>query len=83
MHGLTLSAKQPRSQDISRGLGKALPDVKIFTDTTPLCCQNSARSTPTTTRWNEELTVYIDTERATDHGGAARCCASSRILFKG
>ena len=67
----TLAA--PSLLHLSRTLSEAPPEFSIATATTPSCCRIQGGATTSAARWNgEKDVVFINTERVTEYGGAAR-----------
>ncbi|KAK1612641.1 hypothetical protein QYE76_036314, partial [Lolium multiflorum] len=72
-HPLSQTLAAPFLLHLSRTLSEAPPEISIATATTPSCYRIQGGATTSAARWNgEKDVVFINTERVTEYGGAAR-----------
>jgi hypothetical protein len=64
-------------------LSEAPPEISTATATTPSCCRIQGGATTSAARWNgEKDVVFINTERVTEYGGAARLWHRDQDLLR-
>ncbi|KAK1698714.1 hypothetical protein QYE76_015411 [Lolium multiflorum] len=74
---------RPLSPPPLRTLSEAPPEFSIATATTPSCCRIQGGATTSAARWNgEKDVVFINTERVTEYGGAARSWHRDQDLLR-
>ena len=77
----TLAAPPP--PPLPQTLSEAPPEISIATATTPSCCRIQGGATTSAARWNgEKDVVFINTERVTEYGGAARSWHRDQDLLR-
>ncbi|KAK1663455.1 hypothetical protein QYE76_051614 [Lolium multiflorum] len=68
---------------LSRTLSEAPPEFSITTATTPSCCRIQGGATTSAAHWNgEKDVIFINTERVTEYGGAARSWHRDQDLLR-
>ena len=82
-HPLSQTLAAPSLLHLSRMLNEAPPEFSIATATTPSCCRIQGGATTSAARWNgEKDVVFINTERVTEYGGAARLWHRDQDLLR-
>ncbi|KAK1630610.1 hypothetical protein QYE76_004925 [Lolium multiflorum] len=82
-HPLSQTLAAPSLLHLSRTLSEAPSEFSIATATTPSCCRIQGGATTSAARWNgEKDVVFINTERVTEYGGAARLWHRDQDLLR-
>ena len=82
-HPLSQTLAAPSLLLFSRTLSEAPAEISTATATTPSCCRIQGGATTSAARWNgEKDVVFINTERVTEYGGAARSWHRDQDLLR-